>query len=260
MDSEAQEKVASHFWALASQIRLDILNHLQDENLKLSDLAKKCNVTSQEIHRNVDKLYKIGWVQKDPEKYYHLSTVGEATLQQIPHMRFFSNHKDYFNEHNFGDIPIGFVQRMGVFKNCTLIKNVTSVLEKWTKIYEDAEEHILAITKEIPYDLLNLACKKMDKGIKLCNIVTEDTIIAKEKDDELKKLGYYNCIKDKSIERKLKDRIQTSIILNKNEGMVIFPTKTGEPDLRYAFYDNTEHFMDWCLDYWRYSWATAKTM
>ena len=54
--------------------------------------------------------------------------------------------------------------------------------------------------------------------------------------------------------RKMKNHVQTVLILSKKEACVFFPLKNGESDLSEMFYSNDPMFHEWCLDYFRYSW------
>jgi len=81
-------------------------------------------------------------------------------------MRFFCIFEKFFQSHNFGDIPLGFIQRTGTLAECKFVDGVSQVLEKWKTIYKNSEEHIFTVLTETPLDLIEFATKRMDKGIK----------------------------------------------------------------------------------------------
>ena len=56
------------------------------------------------------------------------------------------------------------------------------------------------------------------------------------------------------VKRKMRQNVQTVLVLNEHEACVMFPNKDGESDLSEMFYSNDPMFHEWCLDYFRYSW------
>ena len=49
-------------------------------------------------------------------------------MSLIPSYNFLFNNKDYFLEHNLGDLPIQFIQRIGAFQNCEVVHGVMAIL------------------------------------------------------------------------------------------------------------------------------------
>jgi len=52
---------------------------------------------------------------------------------------------DYFEKHDFGDIPHKYIMRSGQLAFGTRIKGITKTLEKWKNIYKNADEYIYEI-------------------------------------------------------------------------------------------------------------------
>jgi len=100
------EKVAENFLELASFQRLRILIKLVERSRKrLEPLAKELDATKQEVHRNLVRLEHSSLISKDKEGRYSLTTFGRASCLQISTTLFLSQHLDYFEKHDFGDIP-----------------------------------------------------------------------------------------------------------------------------------------------------------
>ena len=70
----------------------------------------------------------------------------------------------------------------------------------------------------------------------------------------LSKLGFSKLIEGGLVERKMKDRVETMVVLNEKEACVLFADLKGESDLSEMFYSNDPMFHEWCLDYFRYCW------
>ncbi len=52
------DKISAELLEISSEQRLKIILNLLEKNSKLSELAKIVNATTQEIHRNLDRLTK----------------------------------------------------------------------------------------------------------------------------------------------------------------------------------------------------------
>jgi predicted transcriptional regulator len=70
----------------------------------------------------------------------------------------------------------------------------------------------------------------------------------------LKKLGHSELLNKGSIERRMVDSVQVSVILNEKQAAILFPNQKGETDMNMIFYSSDHVFLEWCLDYFRYRW------
>ncbi|MCV0401344.1 MAG: ArsR family transcriptional regulator [Nitrosopumilus sp.] len=251
------EIVSSNFLELASEQRLRILSALNSKPYRVSKLAKKLDVTSQEIHRNLERLSNAGFVIKKSDEHYHITTIGQLMLSQMPIMFFITKNQKYFSTHDIGILPTKFSRRLGVLENCEHIQGVTNVLDKWKKIYQNSTEFIHDIISESP-GMDEILVKRINKGVKYRHIVTSDLDEPEDRTSKLKKLGYYDLIKSQKIERKEIMTTKTILILNEKEAGIIFPTFDGTPDLRHMFYGNSSMFLDWAVDYFEHYWKKAK--
>jgi len=251
---------AKEFLEMASEQRLGILLRLYEDKSKVSTLAKEFGATVPEVYRNFERLVKADLITKNSDGDYSITTYGKILCIQIPSIRFISNNKKYFKDHDFGDIPQKFLQRIGALEDGKQIKGFVKIMEKWREIYKNADEYILNILYEVPYttDLFEPLVKKVESGIKLRSILSESSIIPKERKQMFDKLGIKKLIEKGMIERKMKSDVSVVIILNEKEGCIMFPNKTGEVDLSEGFFSNSQSFQEWCRDYFDYCWDKAK--
>ena len=85
-------------------------------------------------------------------------------------------------------------------------------------------------------------------------ILSESTIIPKGRKELLDRLGFKKLLEKGLVERKMKNVVQVSVILNEKEAMIMFPNLEGEPDMGETFFSKDVFFHEWCLDYFRYCW------
>lgn len=254
------EIVSSNFLELASEQRLKILSALNSKPHRVTMLAKKLDVTSQEIHRNLERLSNSGFVIKKSDEHYHITTIGQLMLSQMPIMFFVTKNQKYFSTHDIGILPAKFSRRLGVLEDCEHIKGVTNVLDTWKNIYKNSKEFVFDIINESPSGMDDILVKRVNNGVKYRHIVTSDLDEPKNRVPDLKKLGYYDLIQQGKIERKELAMTKTILILNEKEAGIIFPTSDGQPDLRHMFYGHNSMFQDWAMDYFDYYWKKAKNI
>jgi len=250
------ESAANDFLELASEQRLGILLKLLEEKSKVSAVAKEMQATVPEVYRNFERLMKADLVTKDASGYYELTTYGKTVCTLVPALRFVSQNRKYFKNHNFSDLPQKFIQRIGALEKGQYIKGFVKVLEQWKEIYKNSDEYICNILSEVHYsvDLIEPIVQKVKKGIKLNSILSESAIIPKERKQILEKLGLKKLMETGRIERKMKKDVKVVVVLNEKEACVMFPTIDEEADMSEMFYSNDPLFHEWCLDYFEYCW------
>ena len=250
--------VAENFLELASSQRLQILFKLMERSRKrIEPIAKELGATKQEVHRNLVRLEQSGLISKNNEGKYTLTTFGHASCLQISTTIFLSGHLDYFEDHDFGDIPHKYIMRSGQLAFGKHIKGITKTLEKWKNVYKNAEEYIYEILSEIPEELFDPLTKKVKSGVKSQYIVSEFAIVPQGRKAELKKSGFNKLIEKGLIERKMMKSVKLVVILNEKEACICFPSLNGEADLTEMFYGNDYQFHEWCVDYFRDCWSDA---
>jgi len=253
------EKSAQSFLELASEQRLAILDNLRENESKLSVLTKLLDSTPPEVFRNLQRLEKSSLIEKKKNGKYDLATYGKVIFTVLPSLEFIFTQEEYFQEHSFGDLPQKFVQRIGALKNSELLSGFTSVTETWREIFSNAEEYVYGLLVEEPIGLIEPIIKKAKKGVEIQTIFSDSAVIPKNREKLLKELGVEKLVKDKIIQRKIKNDIKVAVVLNEKEGGVMFSTIKGDPDISKMFYGNSELFHEWCLDYFRYCWHNAST-
>ena len=84
------------FLELASEIRYSILKLLEKENLKQSEVAKKLDINLPESHRQIERLAEHGFVRKESDGKFILTSFGKITLQQTESLSYVNKFKEFF--------------------------------------------------------------------------------------------------------------------------------------------------------------------
>jgi predicted transcriptional regulator len=253
------EETANYFLELSSEQRLAILFRLSEGKTKVSALARELDATIPEVFRNFERLVKADLIAKDADGSYQLTAFGKTMVSQIPLLRFLSENRKYFKDHDFGDIPKKFLHRVGALEKGEHVRGFVKVMERWTEIYEDANEYISNVLFEVPYasDLIETLAKKVNSGVKLRSIISHGAIIPKDRMHIFEKFGFKKMVEEGKIERKMMESVKTVVIQNEKKACVIFPTIEGEVDMGQAFFGKDEEFHEWTLDYFEHCWKNA---
>ncbi len=257
--TDIYENAANDFLELASEQRLNIIFKLLEKKSKISNMAKELHATVQEVHRNFERLATAGLIMKDKDGMYDLTTYGKTMCTQVPSLLFLSKNRKYFENHDFGDVPMKFIQRIGALAGGQQIKGFVKVLEQWKAIYKNADEFVYEIFTEVPLDLIEPLLTKVKQGIKLNYIFSESVIVPKGRRELLDKLGMKDLINKGLVERKMRAGTNVVVVLNEKEACVGFPTLDDVADIREMFYSKDPLFHEWCLDYFRYCWYNAQS-
>jgi predicted transcriptional regulator len=257
---EDHSSTAEDFLELSSEQRLAILSLLYGGKSKVSVIAKQLGATVPEVFRNFERLSKANMIEKDTEGDYHLTSYGKIMLMQIPSLRFLSGNKKYFKNHDFIDIPAKFLQRIGSLEGGVHVKGFVKVLEYWKEIYQNADKYIYNILYEVPYtlDLVEPLVKKVNQGVMVRSIFSDDAIVPKERKQVIAKLGFKKLIDEGKIERRMKSNVKTLVVLNDKEACVMFPSSDGQVDLSEMFFGKDPLFYEWCMDYFGYCWEQSR--
>ena len=248
------ENASENFLELSSHQRLQILFELLENKAKASIMAKKLQATNQEIHRNFLRLEDSGFIARNKDGTYSLSTYGKTMCAQVPTLVFLSKNKKFFETHTFGGIPQKFVLRVGQLSSAQHVKSVTKVLEVWRSIFENSKKYVYGILVEEPLELIEPIIKKAKSGVNVKSVFSDETQVPKDRKKILDKLGLDELIQKKKIERKMKKDVKTVVVLNEKEACVSFPNHEGETNITETFYGSNATFHEWCLDYFRYVW------
>lgn len=251
---EIFENASVNFLELSSHQRLQILFNLLEKKSKVSDMAKKLEATTQEVHRNFMRLEDGGFVSKTSDGSYGLTTYGKTMCTQVPTIVFLSKNRKYFETHEFGSVPTKFVLRIGQLADGEYVKGVTKVFEKWKDIFNHSNKYIYGILVEEPFELIEPLIKKAKNGVKVQSIFSENTLVSKGRKKTLENLGFDKLVDTKQVERKMKKDVKTVVVLNEKEACVSFPKLDGDSNITEMFFSVDPMFHEWCLDFFRYNW------
>jgi predicted transcriptional regulator len=251
---------------LGSAQRIAIIFKIAESKCNLAKLSKDLDSTMPEVRRNIIRLTNSGFIERESDGTFFLTTFGKIILEQIPTLDFLSRNKDYFSDHTFSPLPLKFRRRIGSLSNSILISGLVSVDESLKDIYDKSEEYAYAMIPEVPLDLIESIAARLkkveNKDFRYSYILPTHAIVPKRRRDLLEGLGFDVLLKKGTVERKMVNSIPIGVVLNDKQACVMFPriqrNNKIEIDMTSMFYSDDPDFHEWCLDYYRYIWYNAR--
>lgn len=252
-----QSRTGQIFTELGSEVRRAMLFRLNEGGLKLSELAKELDTTIQHAHNNITRLIDTGFVGKDSNGSLSLTPYGKAVMKQLSSFPFLEEHKDYFLEHTFGNLPSKLQGRIGDLNKCSVVRGVVSVLQQWKVMYQEAGQYINSIIPQVPVDLIEPLAEKIKGGMKFLYILPEDAIVPPGTAEVTKKVSWDSLLAEGKAERRMVKNMSVASILTDKSASVLFPNLKNETDMNVMFYSEDAVFHEWCQDYFRYMWFSS---
>jgi predicted transcriptional regulator len=260
------ENTARTFFELGSAQRLAILYKIAEVKCNLARLSKDLGCTMPEVRRNIIRLTNSGMVDRESNGTFFLTTFGKTILEQIPTLDFLSRNKDYFSDHTFSALPLKFIRRIGSLTNSKLVSGLVTVDERLNDIYNRSQEYVYAMIPEVPIDLIESIVARLkkieNKNFRFSYILPAHATVPKRRKQLLETLGFEELLKKGTVERKMVNSLLVGIVLNDEQGCVMFPrihrNNKIEIDMNSMFYGEDPDFHEWCLDYYRYIWHNAR--
>ena len=260
------ENTSRTFFELGSAQRIAIIFKIAESKCNIAKLSKDLESTMPEVRRNIIRLTNNGFIQRESDMTFSLTTFGKTIIEQIPTLDFLSRNKDYFSDHIFSPLPLKFRRRIGSLSNSTLISGLVSVDEKLKDIYDKSQEYAYGMIPEVPLDLIESIAARLrkaeNKGFRFSYILPTRATVPKRRRELLDALGFNELVKKGTVERKMVNSLLISIVLNDKEACVMFPriqrNNKIDIDMTSTFYSDDPDFHEWCLDYYRYIWYNAR--
>ena len=266
-NSSPFENTARTFFELGSAQRIAIIFKIAESKCNLARLSKDLDSTMPEVRRNLVRLTNSGYIERESDGTFVLTTFGKTIIEQIPTLDFLSRNKDYFSDHTFSPLPLKFTRRIGSLSNSVLISGLVSVEERLKDIYDNSQEYAYAMLPEVPLDLIECIVGRLKKagnrGFRFSYLLPTHAIVPKRRRELLDALRFDELVKNGTVERRMVNSLLIGVALNDKQACVMFPriqrNNKIEIDMNSMLYSDNPDFHEWCLDYYRYSWHNARS-
>ena len=242
---------------ISNEERVNIMKALTQEKTTFSRLARRLDITTQEVSRHFNRLVESGIATRDSDGHPVLTPYGLIILRQLGSTLFTTQNKDYFGTHDATGLPDKFLGRFGELTKMKYIDDIMLAIHNSVRIIQEAEEYLLDIN--LPYIASGFPHIKAayERGVKGHFLRGADLHVPNEMQDIREEVfpdGFLDYIRREEL---LMDRfLDVDIILYMNEkevALLSFPTLNGSYDYR-GFTCTDPTALEWCRDMFYYYW------
>lgn len=239
------ENLCDLLFEFSSAERMNIMQSLLKERLKLSHVSKKLNMTVTEASRHLQRLSDVHLIDKDIDGTFGPTPYGELAIKLLSSLDFISSNRQYFLEHDVSTIPDEFISRINELTLVKLNTDVVSVLPHVNTMLQEANEYIwiLSYARTLP-NTLSIVEEKIKSGVDVRRIHPENKIPSPNTP----------ILADP---RRILHSIDVRIVMTENEAMCSLPLMDGKIDYT-SFIGKDPKFHKWCKDIFLYYWEKAK--
>ncbi len=243
---------------ISNEYRHQILLMLARKPLRVTDISKKLDLTSQEISRHVARLGDIGLTHKDVEGLHHLSHLGGLVIQLLEEIEFTSQHSEYLIKHSLTHLPDKLVKRVGDLKDSTYIHRLMDFLQLIDGVISEAEDHVWFMVDQYPLNALDIIKEALDRGVEFKTIEPERTTHGPHFDlqDAEDMIELRRARTTPLVQQRALESIDSLVFISDKMALFAFPTLEGDFDYR-GFTTVDEGAMEWCRELFEHYWKKA---
>jgi predicted transcriptional regulator len=246
---------------VSNEERVRILEAINEERSSFSGLARRLDITTQEVSRHFNRLMEAGLTTRDREGYPSLTPFGTLILKQLEAVQFTNYHQNYFISHVTDRLPRRFLSRFGELAGMRYQDDVMRVINDAIRIIKEAEEYILDIN--LPYIAsafphIRDAYNRNVKGMFLHGPDLKVPDEMRQVRDESFTDEVIDLIRQKEVyEEKYLD-VDVVLYMNEKEVAILcFPTTLGDYDFR-GFTSTDPDAHRWCRDMFYHFWEKGE--
>jgi predicted transcriptional regulator len=233
---------------LSSSDRIKIMLLICKQNLRLSYISKKMNMTVTETSRHLQRLSEAKLLEKTVDGSYKLTPFGQLALSLMPSFKFISAHQEYLVTHNLSNLPSEFTARIGDLQNCTFRNDVMMAFHSVEKLIEEAQEYVWILSNQVLMSTIKPLENALKRSVKFKLILPEEFTWP----SDLKPPPIFTSLTER---RSLKE-VDVILVLSEKQARLAFPTVSGTMDY-IGFGATDEQAHKWCSDLFMYYWQKA---
>jgi predicted transcriptional regulator len=236
--------------------RLAILQALEAEPLRFSEVAKRLKVSESEVSRNLNRLLGAGLVAKQPKGAFDLTPSARIALEFLPPISFVARHQEYINAHAIARVPPEFLRRINDLLVARLVKDPFTIyghLEHMFRTLERRFDGQWIIGKALGHQQLELHRLAMQR-LQETGATARTVMLRREMPAMLKQSpGFLEVF-----ETRLLDAAPTSVAVTERAAVVWFDDLAGHLDFNQAFVGDHPQFVGWAQELFEHYWARAE--
>jgi predicted transcriptional regulator len=247
--TDSEDQVNALFFELSSDDRKRILSALQDENLKLSDLGKRLDLTATEVFRQLERLTGALLIQRLSNGRYQLTSYARLVLTTSSPLGFIARYRAYFLDHDASLLPDEFRMRLAELSGGKMGTDLVESMNKTTEMLRDAHEKIDVMVDRGLTQHGEIVEQRLKEGVKV-RFILQKSMLSSIKPSPRPR-------GQPRPETRSIPRICGTALLTEN--MAAFSLQRNDGKLSEAgFYGEDANFLRWVGDLFEHEWQKAK--
>ena len=247
MSLEDGEGIEGLLYELSSESRLGILRELNEQNLTMTGVASKLDLTTTEASRQLMRLSDALLAQKQPDGTFSVTYYGRLVLYFCFHLEFVSKHKEYFFTHDVWGLPTQFLSRLSELSGSTLGMDVMENINTVDRMARGAEEFIWRGGIEQPINIDSILAELVPRGV-VCKSIFLERFLPKESPPPEVARGS---------EIRIVDSLPVNILMTEKWAGLSFCLVGGRADYA-GFRGEDPVFLNFVKDLFLYYWEKGK--
>lgn len=243
-----EDRFSDIHFQLSSADRRRIIEELQTQNLKLSEVAKKLGITATEAFRQLQRMTDAGLLEKSSDGRYRSTPYARLILESFSAMHFLSKHREYFLAHDVSLIPPQFRARLGELSKTALLAEAVPNMNTAIEVLRNAEKWIDVMGEFRLEQHVQIARQRSLEGVKIRTLLQEDAIESVEKESTAGR---------QTVERRFTPRVCAVMIITEKSAGIALRKLDGKMDYQ-VFAGTDPDSIKWADDLFEDQWNKAK--
>ncbi|UCD01290.1 MAG: winged helix-turn-helix transcriptional regulator [Promethearchaeota archaeon] len=241
--------------------RYEVFKSLYKEKKRHSELEKELNIPGPEISRNLKRLVKKKLISKTIDNEYEITSIGKILYEILNIFESTLKFEEFLNNHDISSIPIDLFLQFGKLKKVNVNNQTMKNIQKWSDLVKNSEKYILAISDQFQNSILPIVERKINnqsieiKALIEKAILMDSVKVGKQFKD---RHAFYDKV-DVFQNVRVLSQIGISLIAS-DKGAIVFLSKGGKIDYSQCLVDNSEAFVNWTRELFKWYWKKGKKL
>jgi len=247
LPDDSETRITELFFHLSGTDRRQILEVLQEGELRLSEIAKRLDVTATEALRQLHRMAEDRLLDRTAEGRYRLTPYARLVLSSSAPLGFIARHRDYFLQHDPFLIPVEFRARLHELAGAEYIPTTVDTLNRVTEIIRGSKQRLDSVILGTAA-IIEVMRERSQAGVKIRWLMHEG--FRSKAPETLRRW-------DSHPEVRVAASVPGHIVVT--DSAALFTLRSFDGSMTYdSFSGEDKTFRNWANDYFLYEWARAR--
>jgi predicted transcriptional regulator len=160
--------------SLSSRSRLAVISALKEGPLRYTEIMDETGLNTTDLSRQLHRLTDDDLVEKNPTDQYCITQYGRLVSSSTPIISFLTDNQEFFNTHDFSDIPMELVDNIGALRKGVFVNSVYESIELQQNIIPTIQERFWMMTDDLSPSWVQSTERLLDEGVLLRALLTPE--------------------------------------------------------------------------------------